>query len=71
MNSELSDIPKQGMQIVHEVRIELAAETTSENVKSSEPLVAAADKSRMVGNLLKTAGVQISVSGTVKIATHE
>jgi peroxiredoxin-like protein len=70
VNSELSDIPKQGMQIVHEVRIELTAEAAPENVESSEPLIAAADKSCMVGNLLKTAGVQISVSGTVEIATR-
>lgn len=65
VDSILSDIPKQGMQIVHEVRVVLSAQATQDNERTAEALIAAADKACMVGNLLKAAGVQISVFGVI------
>ncbi|MDH4865425.1 OsmC family protein [Alcaligenes nematophilus] len=65
VNSVLSDIPKQSMRITHEVFIELPGEATQEQLNASQALIDAADKACMVGNLLKTAGVQLSVSGSV------
>ncbi|HDR9224209.1 TPA: OsmC family protein [Burkholderia vietnamiensis] len=69
--SALSDMHKQGMYIVHDVRIVLSADAAQDRVQAAEALIAAADKACMVGNLLKTAGVQISVSGTVTIAPRD
>ena len=63
--SELSDIPKQGMQISHRVQIELPSNATQEQRDAVESLIDAADKSCMIGNLLKAAGVQIKASGQV------
>ncbi|HBP0978959.1 OsmC family protein [Comamonas sp. Y6] len=69
VSSELSEVSKQTMQIVHEISVVLAAEASPEQIASAESLVEAADKSCMVGNLLRTAGVQVSIlSGKVTIA---
>ena len=68
VRSELSDISKQTMQIVHEVSILLASEASPEQIASAASLIEAADKSCMVGNLLKSAGVRVSASGKVTIS---
>ncbi|MPN55563.1 hypothetical protein SDC9_203247 [bioreactor metagenome] len=70
VNSELSDTSsKQSLQIAHEAHIELAPEATQQQLDTAETLIEAADKSCMIGNLLKTAGVQIVVSGNVSNAS--
>lgn len=71
IESSLSNVSKDVMEIVHEVRIILAANATQEEIRTTEGLIAAADKACMVGNLLKTAGVQFSVSGTVLASADE
>lgn len=65
VTSELSDPPNQGIQIKHEVRIELSGEVTQEQLDAATANIEAADKACMVGNLLKKAGVRLTVSGTV------
>lgn len=65
VSSELSELHKQGMKITHEIRINLLGKATQEQLGAAEALIEAADKACMVGNLLKTAGVQLTASGTV------
>lgn len=64
--SELSDASNQGMQITHQVQIELPSNATQEQLDAVESLIEAADKSCMIGNLLKAAGVRIEASGQVE-----
>jgi len=67
VSSEGSD-PKSGFTIQHHIEIRLSSGATEEQVKSAQSLFDAADRACTIGNLLKKAGAEITVSGTVTVA---
>ncbi|AOR65727.1 hypothetical protein KU73_00295 [Pectobacterium wasabiae] len=69
LRSELTGTQKANMKIVHNVEIALNEETTQAQLKNAQALVEDADKSCMIGNLLKDAGVHIAVSGDAVISS--
>lgn len=59
---------KEAIKIEHFPIITLAKEATEEQIETTKRALAGADKGCTIGNLLKTAGVAITVEGTVSIA---
>ncbi|QZN75490.1 OsmC family protein [Paenibacillus sp. DR312] len=67
MNTEAANSKEQGLRIVHLPQVILSANSTEEQVHSVRKIMISAEQSCEVGNLLKKAGVQIEVEGTVEI----
>lgn len=71
VTTEITGDKPQNIHISHAVIVSLPAETTPEQEDKARHLISAADMACMIGNLLKTAGVQISVTGDVSSAVSD
>ncbi|UBX47724.1 OsmC family protein [Providencia alcalifaciens] len=69
LRSELAGTQKSNLKIKHMVDIALSEDATPEQLSSAQTLIVGADKSCMIGNLLKDAGVQITVTGNALISS--
>lgn len=58
----------QNLHISHAVVVSMPVETTPEQEDKARYLISAADMACMIGNLLKAAGVQVTVTGDVSLA---
>lgn len=67
VTTEITGDTPQNMHISHAVVVSMPAETTPEQEDKARHLISAADMACMIGNLLKAAGVQVSLSGDVSI----
>ncbi|KHL97170.1 hypothetical protein QW71_03200 [Paenibacillus sp. IHB B 3415] len=70
MHSEASVSKEEGFKITHYPVIVLPADGTEEEIQSVDRTFAAADRNCEVGNMLKKAGVQISITGDVSLSIN-
>lgn len=66
VTTEMTGDKPQNLHILHTVDILLSEGSTVADEQSTGKLIHTADDVCMIGNLLKTSGVKISVSGSVK-----
>lgn len=65
--SQVSEIKEAGFTIGHQVRAALSAEATDDQVQAANSAFEAADRACAIGNILKKAGAQVSIDGSVQI----
>ncbi|MBM6606806.1 OsmC family protein [Enterobacteriaceae bacterium RIT814] len=65
--SELTGTKPAELHIAHSVQISLTPDTTTDQQENARHLIFSAEKSCMIGNLLKAAGVKITVSGDISL----
>ena len=70
LSSEVSDIKENDFSISHQVHVTLSDDATEEQVQAAKSAFEMADKACAIGNILKKAGAQISVDGTVALAEN-
>ncbi|HFP9448086.1 TPA: OsmC family protein [Raoultella ornithinolytica] len=68
LHSELTGTQKSNMKIEHVVEVTLSGDATQPQLVGAQALIKDADKSCMIGNLLKDAGVEITISGNIVIS---
>ncbi|MBE3175356.1 OsmC family protein [Enterobacter cloacae complex sp. P29RS] len=70
VTTEITGDKPQDLHIAHSVVVSLPEETTPELKDKVRQLITATDIACMIGNLLKAAGVRVSVSGDVTLAVQ-
>jgi len=68
MESEVADFKETGFSIDHRLQVNLAPDATDEQIDAVKSAFQAADKACTIGNLLKKAGAQIQIDGSVSVA---
>ena len=63
MTTELTGDKPSNMHILHKVQVKLQKDTRPDLQQSAQELIHNADKSCMIGNLIKQSGVQITIEG--------
>ncbi len=67
VSTDITGDKPQNLHISHSVAVSLPAGTTPEQEDKARHMIFAADQACMIGNLLKAAGVQVTVSGDVSL----
>lgn len=70
VSTDITGETPRNLHISHSVVVSLPAGTTAEQEDKARKLIPAADLACMIGNLLRAAGVQISVSGEVSLTNE-
>ncbi|MEK4438948.1 OsmC family protein [Paenibacillus sp. FSL K6-2862] len=71
MDSESTDLTREGMSITHYPKVYLSNEATDEQIELVRKAFVDADKKCEVGNLLKKSNVKIEIEGYVSIIPEE
>lgn len=71
MESEVVDFKETGFSLDHHVQVNLAPDATDEQIDSVKSAFQTADKACMISNVLKRAGAQIQIDGSVSVAAPE